>query len=165
MKEFQEIVKIDKYNLDEEWLQQPGHFYAYAEELAEAQKRYDKKKEKLDIIKADLVLDVTKNPEDYGLSKTTQALIDATVETIDEYQKAKSELSDAKYDLNVLQSAVKTLEQRKTALENLVRLHGQNYYSEPSIQTAEQAEHLKEIRKSSARERVKERKRRRKRDL
>ena len=159
--DFKEIVKINKFHLDEEWLGQPSLFYTFAEELAEAQRVYDKLKEKLEIVKAELSIAIVKKPSNFGLHKTTQALIESTLLLNDEYKEALEEVREAKYNVSVLQSAVKALEQRKSALENLVKLHGQSYYAEPQVQSEEQAESVKEIKKSSARERVKRRRRRR----
>ena len=159
--DFKELITIDKYNLDEEWLNQPLHTYNFAEKLADAQKRMDKAKEKVEIVKAELTLDIAKNPSNYGLTKTTQALIDAVIIKEQSYLDAQEELRELKFEVGVLQSAVKAFDQRKTALENLVKLHNQSYYAEPTVQSSEQAENLKDIKKNATKERIKARRRKR----
>lgn len=40
---------------------------------------------------------------------------------------------NAKYDVDMCQAACWAFQERKAALENLVKLHGQNYFAGPSI--------------------------------
>ena len=49
------------------------------------------------------------------------------------YKKANEEFLNAKYEVDVAQAAVVAMSQRKDALENLVRLHGQQYFAGPKV--------------------------------
>lgn len=163
MKSFKELMNIDQMALDQEWLHQPGLFMRYASELSEASRDCDKQKEKLETVKSELMLDISKDPEKYGLQKTTQALMDATLQTMEDYQKEVQEYIDKKYEKDMLLNAVRALEQRKSALENLVKLHGQNYFSSP-VSSEEHREKIQELKKNFTSDIIKERRRRRSED-
>ena len=86
----------------------------------------------------------------------------------EEYQYAQKLVFIAKHRVDVLSGAVTALDHRKKALENLVDLHGRNYFSTPRIDTrhlgSEGIEKFKETVEDIENEKVKARnKKRRKR--
>ena len=52
---------------------------------------------------------------------------------MDEHVKAAQALIDAKYENDIAEGVVKALDQKKSALENLVRLLGVSYFAGPNV--------------------------------
>ena len=127
MMDFEKDMQIDQGRLDEEWLNQPGLFMRYAKLAAQAKARLDRAKENVKIIRSECIKDAKER-----LEKPTAQLIEADYRTRTKYIRAKEEAIDAEYSYNILDSAVFALQQRKMALENLVRLLGQEYFAAPS---------------------------------
>ena len=125
------IFDLDKNRLDEEWENQPRLYHKYAELLADARADYDYAKAACDDQEAETSLRVRKNPEDYGLDKTTEDVVKKTTEIQKEYRKAKEAVIVAKHKVEKLDAIVRALDHRKRALENLVSLRLANYYAEP----------------------------------
>lgn len=126
-------MKIEPDELDLEWLGQPQLMVKYSAKLAEAKERRDLMKEEVDLMRAECDRDIRKAPEKFGLEKITETAVSNAILTIDDYKDAQEQLRRANYDVNVLQGVVSAIEQRKAALENMVRLLGQNYFAGPSI--------------------------------
>jgi hypothetical protein len=127
-----EII-IDETALDVEWLEQAALFLKYARHLAQSRMELDQAKQALDIIRAGLDKDIRELPDQYGITKITDKAVEATIITLVEYQEAFQEYLDAKYETDMSQGAVQAFQQRKDALQELVRLHGQSYFAGPSI--------------------------------
>ena len=125
-----EILNIDQNLLDREWLNQPRFFFRYAKQLADARRRYEEAKANLKIVAAEADKKVRERATKMD-QKVTEAIVTATVQRRDDYREAEQAVFTAKHNVDVLDAAVTALEHRKAALENLVRLHGQNYFSTP----------------------------------
>jgi hypothetical protein len=126
-------IKIDDQLLDVEWCEQPEKMVKYCSIMAEAEKTMDLAKEKLEAVKAEIDKDVRSNPAKYGLDKITDKVAENTVVLQDQYKEASTAYINAKYEFKMAQGAVKAFEQRKDALENLVKLHGQSYFAGPRV--------------------------------
>lgn len=126
-------MEINPGELDIEWINQPALMMKYTKKAAELREKRDLLKEELELLKAQLDKEVRSDPEEYGLTKTTETIIQNTVISIDEYQDLLKTYLRASYEVNVAQGVVQAIEQRKQALENLVRLHGQQYFAGPSV--------------------------------
>ena len=126
-------IRIDESALDVEWLRQASLTFQYGTHQAKMKRIVDRKKEELDLVKADLDKKIRSNPENYKIDKITEAAIQATILQQEDYQEINSELIDARYELEIASAALRALEQKKSALENLVRLNGQNYFAGPSV--------------------------------
>lgn len=131
--DFEKDVMIDPDSLDVEWLEQPRLMIRYSQVLAEAKRTYEEAKQRLDVIKADMDKSVRKSPENYGLEKVTETAIQSAISASGPVQQAQANVVDAAYDMNMAQGAVIAIQGRKDALENLVRLHGQQYFAGPQI--------------------------------
>lgn len=129
---YEQDVSIDETALDVEWLQQADLMYKYARYQAGTKKVMDEAKERLDFIKAKLEMDIRANPENYGLSKVTESAIASTILLQPEYQEASKKYIEAKYENDVAVAAVRAIDQKKTALENLVKLLSVSYFAGPS---------------------------------
>lgn len=126
-------VVINPDALDVEWAKQASLFGSYCVEQAKARDAADHAKEALNIKYAQLDLKVRSNPAVYGLDKPTEGGIRATIILDKDYQASAELLAKAQFNLEVMTAAVRALDQKKAALENLVRLAGQNYFAGPSV--------------------------------
>lgn len=127
-----DFFNLDPHRLDEEWVEQPRHYHRHAEQLAQAEKDFEYDKTQLKLTEAEVELAVRKRPEKYGLAeKTTEAVIKAAVATHSRVRLAHQAVLESGHRVDLLKAAVRTLEHRKAALENLVQLHLAGYYSAP----------------------------------
>ena len=153
---FNEELAINPDALDVEWLMQPQLFMKYAEALADAEVAVDRAKEKLELARAETDSDVRGNIEAYtgSTKKPTEAVISALITQHPDYKDALSKFNEAKSTAKIMVMAVRAFDQRKTALENLVRLHGQSYFSSPSEDRNLKMEFEKSARQSVVRGKV-----------
>jgi len=150
-----EDISINPDALDVEWTRQAQTFFKYAELTAKARDKMDRIKETLDVKDAQLGLKIRSNPAAHGLEKVTEASVQALL-LIDKDRMLTSEnLASAKYELEILIAAVRALDQKKAALENLVRLQGQNYFAGPEAPRNIGKEWVKEVERDRARDKVK----------
>ena len=131
--DYEKDITIDCEALEIEWLEQPIKMMKYARHAAETSRELDRVKENLDIVKAELDLKIRSNPEKYKLDKITEAAIQNTILLDPFYQKANKASLDARYESEMVKGALRAFDQRKDALENLVRLHGQQYFAGPKV--------------------------------
>lgn len=130
---YEQDVRIDETALDVEWLEQPSLMMKYARVAIEARKKLDQAKEVLDVAKAELDKQIRTKPEDYGIDKITESVVQNTILLQDEYKTANADIIEAKYQTDMANAAVRAVEARKDALENLVRLFGQSYFAGPKM--------------------------------
>lgn len=126
------IVDIDEDILDKEWLKQPKLYMRYALLLAEAKHNLAQAKADVDVVSADIELQIRSTPLDFGISgKATEGAVHAVLVTQKKYKVAVKNLLEAQHRVDMLNAVLRALEHRKDTLENLVYLHGQNYFSTP----------------------------------
>ena len=130
---YEKDITIDDTALDVEWLGQPSLMLKYARHAASARMELDKAKEAVDLAKAELDKEIRSAPEDFGIEKITEATVIAAIITHDRYKKINEQLILAKFESDIAQGAVRAFDARKDALENLVKLHGQQYFAGPSM--------------------------------
>ena len=130
---YERDISIDQDALDVEWLDQPKLMFRYAQHAADMQRDYDQAKEQLDVVRAELDKKVREAPENYDIAKLTETVVSNTIITQKEYKQASTNVVNAKHDLDMARAAVKAMDGKKDALENLVRLHGQQYFAGPSV--------------------------------
>jgi hypothetical protein len=126
-------IRIDETSLDVEWLDQPQLMLKYARHAAKCRKALDLAKEAVDVTRAEMDKAIRKSPESYGIEKVTETAISSAVLLSRQYSEAYHAYLDAKYETEIAVAAVTAVEQRKSALEALVRLHGQQYFAGPQI--------------------------------
>ena len=149
--------QIDPYCLDEEWVKQPDTFRKYSEALAEAKRDFEEAKNRLAVVRAETDLTVRKKPSKYGLDKLTEGVIKAAVEIDEGVVKAEADVVEARYEVNLLEAAVGSLDHRKRALSDLVSLHLADYYSKP-VARFEDREAAEDMGKQQARKSQRKRK-------
>ena len=130
---YKDDMYIDENALDLELLDQPTLVIRYSILLAEAKQEQALAKENLELSKAEIDLDIRDNPNKYELQKVTEAAITNVILLEEDYQKAQARFNKATFEVNVLQGAVYAVNDRKSSLENLVKLHGQQYFAGPSV--------------------------------
>lgn len=131
--DYEKDMEIDESALDVEWLQQPRLMHKYAAKVADTKRNMDLAKERLDIIKAELDKEIRTDPDKFDIAKITEAVVGNTIVLSPEYQEASNEFIEAKYNFEMSVAAVRSIDQKKTALESLVKLHGQQYFAGPSV--------------------------------
>ena len=128
---------IDEEDLAVEWLEQAERMYKYCEKAAEAVREADLASENVKFIRAQLESGIRKTPQEYGVVPgsrgLTESAIEAAVQLHRDYKNASLALIDARFERDVARGAVTAFEQRKAALEGLVKLHGQNYFAGPAV--------------------------------
>lgn len=130
---YEDDVTIDPDSLDTEWLQQPRLMLKYCKISSEAEMLYELAKENLDLVKAELDKDIRSDPERFGISKLTEAAVSNTIISHKLYKEASTNLIQTKFEWGVAKGAVKAVEHKKDALENLVSLFGKQYFAGPHV--------------------------------
>ena len=125
------LISIDENALDREWCNQATRFYDTAVQLADARAELATQKTTVDLVEAELSLKIRTSPSQYTDVKITESVIESLVLTRPAYQQAMTDLDTARHKVDVLQAAVSALDHRKSALENLVKLHGMSYFAQP----------------------------------
>lgn len=128
---YKRYLIIDPHRLDEEWMNQPGLYMFWSEKAQKARAVADKAKFELEKLEAVVAQEIRKKPSKYGLDKITETGIRNAVLLDPRIQSATFGLIDLRTKADVLAKFVTALEQRKKALENLVYLTAQGYYSAP----------------------------------
>ncbi len=131
--DYENDIQIDESGLDVEWLRQPKLMFFYAKMVAELRRTLDRRKERLNIVKAELDRKIRQNPADFDIEKITETAVSNTILTQEAYKEASADIIDTNYELSIAQAACSALNDKRTALENLVRLYGQQYFAGPSV--------------------------------
>ena len=127
-------LEIDENMLEREWIDQSSLYMSYSIEAAEAGKHKDDIKEELEIIRAQTSLRIREDSE----KKMTEAMVASAITLDENCQTAVSNYNQAVYEYNMIQAVIKSLDHKKKALENLVQLWVNGYYSVPKSVTMEE---------------------------
>lgn len=130
---YEDDIRIDEGALDVEWLEQPGLMMKYTRVSAQMRMESDLAKERLDVVRAQIDKEIRENPEKFGIEKITETVVLNTIVVDLRYRQKNKEYLEAKYEAELAMGAVRAFEQRKEALENLVRLHGTQYFAGPKM--------------------------------
>jgi len=152
---YEDDAHIDESALDVEWLEQPRLMMRYAQYAADCREDMEKARDQVELIKAQLDRDIRANPDHYEISKVTETLVQSTITVQDDYQQAQEEYLRTKKEHDLARYACTAIEQRKAALENLVKLHGQSYFSGPSAPRDISQERQNQMRQKQADRKVK----------
>lgn len=129
---YQVDTSIDEQALDVEWLQQADLMRKYASHAAATKRYMDELKERLEVEKARLDLEIRKDPAKYGIEKVTESVVQSAILIQPEYQELQRLYREARYENDIANAAVRAIDQKKTALENLVRLLTASYFAGPT---------------------------------
>ena len=128
-------LAISKTELDEEWVRQPQLFMKYATASAELKRKAQEAQERSKLIKAELKANAAENPDrclGRGV-KASNEKIEAYASAHEDYQTAVASYIKAQYRADMAENAVFAMHQKKSALENLVRLSSMEWYSTPTV--------------------------------
>lgn len=120
---------IDPNKLDEEWIHHPKMYHKWAKKSANAKKAVADAKALLDVTEAECAKFIRKNPTKYGVTKATDSAVKSAIVLHPAYRKAIAAYNEAKHEQDVIDAAVKALDHRKAALQDLVFLWGQSYFA------------------------------------
>jgi len=123
---------IDPLQLEEEWLRQPLLYQKAAEDLEEHMRMRDAANLSLDETVASVRANITSAPEKHGLKeKATVGSINDATDLNEEIKKSKRHYDSMNRDFQHAQNVLKSIDQKKKALENLVQLYIGQYFSIP----------------------------------
>lgn len=150
------ITEIDHNALDVEWVNHPKVFMEVSSMLVMEKLKLKKLTMRLDVKEADALKEIQEAPENFGFpKKPTIPEVKAAVAVHEDVKAIRKKLIDQEYEVNMLSACVSSLEHKKRALESLVTLHGQNYFSGPSVARDLEAEVIGDAQKRKARRRGK----------
>jgi len=151
-----DIFDLSPDELDRLWLEHPRIVAEQAVQHVDYQDDCERAKAALEVVRAELDGEIRRNPEDYGVEKITETVVQNTVVLQAAYKRALEKVLEASRCMKMSSAMLKSLDDRKKALENLVQLHGQNYFSVPRSKGVGK-EVAEEIQKAGARRRGKRR--------
>lgn len=133
--DYEEDMRIDETALDVEWLDQGTLALKYGKHLADLHKQVAKLEERKKTMRSELILKANQFPEEScGKEKPNTADIEAYYRNHERYKKIADELIEVQYEAEFAELAKNEIVfTRRQALENLVILHGQQYFSGPSM--------------------------------
>jgi hypothetical protein len=135
MLDFEQDVRIDHMSLDVEWLNQPVLAGKYARYSAEMRRKANQAEQRVKVVRSELVKKTVDDPRGTtGKDKPTAVEVEAYYRNQPIHQEAKQEWIDAEYEAGYAEMAYKEIAfTRKSALENMVRLHAAQYFAGPSV--------------------------------
>lgn len=147
---YEEDIRIDDSALDLEWLEQASLAMKYGRHYAICRKRLTEAEEKIKITRAELIAEANADPVGCcNKDKPNAADIEAYYRNNKRHKEAKENWVTAQFELDMAEIAKNEISYtRKVALENLVRLHGQQYFAGPKIPRDlnwERQEHEKKV--------------------
>jgi hypothetical protein len=143
-------IEIDKYQLDAEWVLQPQLFLKYMHAASDARMQMDRAKESVDLVRAKMDKQIRR---EHGEKKPTESAIVSLILESREYQGAMEEYLEAKNRWEVMKAAADAFDQRRAALENLVKLYGMGYFSAPR-ENGDSQDGLRQMTREAIRERM-----------
>ena len=135
---FSEDVKVSKLTLDMHAENQAELQNYYGQKVAEAKEIEDEEEARLNLLLADKELHYRRNPpmekDAKGADvpmKLTEAIVKALVTSDPDVQVAQKRVRTASRDLNGWKAAEKAIDQRKSMIDTLARLHASSYFATP----------------------------------
>ena len=131
-KDYAVDVAINRFKLEQECEAQPSLYYYYADMLAGLKADRDRVDDKLGMTMSNTELAVRTAPGKYlGEVKPTEATIKAAVDANLEVRSLREELTKTNEQIYHLEAVVRSLDHRKSELDNLVQLWIKGYYAAP----------------------------------
>lgn len=136
LSEFRKNLKINKYQLDEEIVQQSENYFSVAEQYANVVSLRDEAYEKLKQVDADLYLDIRDRLAHSG-EKATEATVNSLVMVDEEHVKQYEVYLEHKRQSETLQALKDAFSQRSFMLRDLAQLYISGYYMDGAVVGAE----------------------------
>lgn len=153
-----EDFDVNEDDLFGDWVKQSTLVFHYGRELAKARKRSKRQTAAIKLYSAKLSLKIRMNYGDHGLSRLTEDGVKAVLAMDETLIEMQDGLVQAEYEVDVLEeAAMKSLLDKRKALENLVQMELEDYRSqrEPRAKNQEQRDKLHDIKKDMTRSKVK----------
>jgi len=145
-----DCLKIDELELDKACLEQPQLYFKWSAKLADAKLLTEEARNNFEVVKAESAREIRNNPAKFNLEKVTEGSVAEAVTNHPDVKRAQGELFDARHHQDVIAAMVIAIEQRKSMIQALVNLHGQNYFADPRI-TREGREAVEDVTKDRVR--------------
>ncbi len=134
------LLHIDKGRLDEELVKLPQDIHDHSVRLANAKAAVDALDNELKLAEATLGAAIRLNPSAYGIGdKPTVGAIDGAVLCNAQIQEIKGRLLAAKHAVDLTWAVVNGLAAKREAIQPLVKLYLNDYYSSPQPADVEEA--------------------------
>ena len=130
---FKDDLQINKFALDLEWEKQPVLFIEWAEKSVEASFVKDKTKEKLELIMAELDMEMRKDPNSFGIEKITETVVLNTIKRHLRYQEIYNLYLESIKSFKLFEIVKEAFDHKKKALEKLTYLFISGYWAIPNI--------------------------------
>ncbi len=134
-----DMLTIHENDLTGDCVKHPKMSFYYGKALAAAERKLSTLKNNLKVLCAQIVMAIQQDPKGWGIEKVTEKTMDAATETHPEVAALKGQIIEAEEEVKILQGFVYAIVDRKAMIENLVKLHGQQYWSKPTLTGEEQA--------------------------
>lgn len=133
--QYEDDIEIDESALDIEWLNQAPLALKYAKNWAQCSRDLRIAQEEIKIIRSELIKEANEQPEKcIGKGKPNAADIEAYYRNHLRHKDVKQKIIDFQYAVDVAEIAKNEISfTRKAALENMVVLHGQQYFAGPKV--------------------------------
>lgn len=128
-----DLDDIDLGQLEVELAQHSRLWKAASNELREAKRRKRKAASRQKVVEAEIRLKIIRHPKEFGIVKGTEKEVDAVLTTHEKVVGAIEKLHEAEYEIDIYQAQVTAREERRRNLEDLVKLHGQDYFAVPRM--------------------------------
>lgn len=132
--QFQQSIKIDILSLDEEWLKQPLLVHEYSQRWVAADAEMEQLKDELKLKRSEIYLRLR---EEHEGSRVTEANLNSLVDSNSQIIEINNKIHAKREELGVFRAARDAVQAKGAALENLVKLHGQQYFSTPNVKEAQ----------------------------
>jgi len=133
--DYERDMKIDVDSLDVEWWDQSSLALKYGKHYADLWEQVKFAEEEVKIIRSELILKANENPSKCcHKDKPNLNDIEAYYRTDKKYREAKDKLIGLQKELMYAEHAKDQIcWTRRAALENLVKLHGQQWFAGPKV--------------------------------
>lgn len=133
--QYQEAVKVDRNNLDEEAIRIPGWYGNVVEKEAEAADEWDALKDQMAVVKADLSLilrgwSINKVNQFFNLEldKFTEAVYTNLVYIHPEILALYNKIAEVRHRTLLYRAATKSFEKKGDMLKEVAKLYSQGYF-------------------------------------
>lgn len=128
---FAEDIVLNKYKLEDECEKHSGIYHYYSELLSTQKAKLDVEKDKLVMMESEIELEVRKNPPE-DIPKLTESSIKSYLGQHPVLIEQRNKINDIKKEIYHLDTAVTSLEHKKSMISYLVTLYSMKYYSAPN---------------------------------
>lgn len=119
--------QIDPMQLDKEWLRQIDMYWYWSRRAAKMKTDVELYAGIVATKKAEAQQDIRENPTAYKLDKVVADTVNAAVQTHKMVVAAIDKYNKKRYQLDLINAVLVTLDHRRRALDNLVQLQRMNY--------------------------------------